>query len=120
MRKLFFFTILFANLFGISIIANAENLSLEVGKTYLLSFDEEIQNIHATGNSLDVKILHTIYDDKKQLILTLKTNNDCVLQIKTEKSLYRYNVKSSDVSSKDLMEIDVPPALYVQVDVLGG
>ena len=116
MKKLFFvFLLMFASLpsFG-------EELEMVIGKVYLMSFDSEIQNVFANNLALDAQILHTIFNDRKQLILHLKNDNTAILQVKTEEKLINYNVKASDKTSSVLTEIDFPPFENLDVDILGA
>ena len=103
-----------------SLPAFGEELDMVVGKVYLMNFDSEIQNIFANNLALDAQILHTIFNDRRQLILRLKNENTAVLQVKTEEKLINYNVKHSDIASKELIEIDVPSLENLDVDVFGG
>lgn len=95
----------------------AQELKMETGKAYILSFDEEIQNFHTNSENLDVQILHTIFNDKLQMLLYLKNKNDSFLQVKTEKNLYNYEIKHSSVASKELTEVDFPPIENLSVDI---
>lgn len=97
-----------------------EELEMVIGKVYLMNFDSEIQNVFANNLALDAQILHTIFDDRKQLILHLKNNNTAILQVKTAEKLINYNIKSSDKKSPELIEIDIPPFENLDVDVLGA
>ena len=117
MRKIFLtlFIIIFYNP-----IAFADELSLQTGKIYLMNIDEEIQNLHADEKNIDAQILHSIFNDKRQVILSLKDNDGGVLQIKTEKGLENYNLKKSAKSSKGLIEIDLPPFENLDVDIYTG
>ncbi len=110
---------IFIFLFGI-ICVQAKDLELVEGKVYLLNFDEEIQNIHFDNQATDVQIMHTIFDDKKQIILALKSPNTSILQIKTNNNLYNYKLLKGTTSSKELIEIDYPPIENLQVDIFGG
>ena len=116
MKKLFFIFLLFLT----SLPALGEELDMQVGKVYLMNFDSEIQNIFANNLALDAQILHTIFNDRRQLILHLKNENTAVLQVKTEDKLINYNIKHSDKASKELIEIDTPPFENLDVDVFGG
>ena len=98
----------------------AKELQLEEGKTYILSFDEEIQNLHTDDKNLNAQILHTIFDDRLQVILSLKGTNDSFLQVKTTNNLFNYEIKNKSVASKELIEIDVPPLENLDVDIYTG
>lgn len=113
--------ILFTLLFLLcSLPSYGEELEMVVGKVYLMNFDSEIQNVFANNLALDAQILHTIFNDRRQLILRLKNENTAVLQVKTEEKLVNYNIKSSNKASSELLEIDIPPLENLDVDVLGG
>ena len=95
----------------------AKELNLQKGKVYILNFDEEIQNMHSGGSWVDAQILHTINDDRKQIILSLKADKEGFLQVKTEKNFYNYEIINSDKSSEELLQIDKPPVENLAVDV---
>ena len=116
MKKIFF-TILF--LFASS-WAQAQELDLVGQKIYLMNFNSEIINLHTNENQVDAQILHSIFNDKKQIILSLKEGNSAILQVKTEDKLYNYNLNKSDKSSKELIEIDIPPFENLDVDIYEG
>ncbi|MCQ2957975.1 MAG: hypothetical protein MJ180_03620 [Candidatus Gastranaerophilales bacterium] len=99
---------------------SASELRLQEGKTYILTFDEEILNYNTDEKNLYAEILHTIFDDKTQMIISLKNNQDTILQVKTENNYYNYNVKPSDFSSKNLIEIDYPSMENLDVDIYTG
>ena len=120
MIKNFFIPFIVLSSFVISSSALAEDLSLVKGRSYVLAFDEEIINFHADEKTLDAQLVHTIFDDKKQLIVSLKTNEDSILQVKTEHNFYKYNIKNSATPTKDLIEIDLPPAENFEIDVFEG
>lgn len=101
-------------------ICEAKELKLIQGRTYILNFDEEIQNFHTSSTSLDAQILHTIFNDKKQMILSLKADEPAYLQIKTENNLFNYEIKSADRYSKEIIEIDFPPIENLDVDIYDG
>ena len=101
-------------------IVNAKELLLQKNKIYILSFNEEIQNIHSGGKWLDAQILHTLNDDKKQIVLSLKENKNGFLQVKTENNLYNYEAKNSTTSSKELLQVDYPPIENLEVDIYMG
>ena len=116
MKKIFLmFLIMFC-----SLPAFGEELEMVVGSVYLMNFDSEIQNVFANNLALDAQILHTIFNDRKQLILHLKNENTAVLQVKTEDKLVNYNIKASDKPSTELIEIDIPPFENIDVDVFEG
>lgn len=116
MKKIFFiFLMMFC-----SLPAVGEELDMLVGKVYLLNFDSEIQNVFANNIALDAQILHTIFNDRRQLILHLKNENTAVLQVKTEDKLVNYNVKAADRPSSELIEIDIPPLENLDVDIYAG
>jgi len=106
--------------FGFVVPAFSQVLQLEMGKTYLLSFDEDILNFQADEANLDAQILHTIFGDKQQMILELKTKNNSFLQVKTENNLYKYDVRNNSVASKELVEIDLPPVENLDIDIYTG
>ena len=116
MKRLFFSALIIL----ISIPVFAEELPLSCGKTYLMNFDKEITNINADKNQLEAQILHTIFNDKKQLIISLKCGNNAILQVKTEDNVYDYELKNSKKASKKLIEIDIPPLENLDVDVYEG
>ena len=97
-----------------------EVLNMVVGKVYLMNFDSEIQNVFANNLALDAQILHSIFNDRRQLILHLKNENPAILQVKTEEKLINYNIKSSDKPSAELIEIDIPSLENLDVDVFEG
>ena len=116
MKKIFLiFLIMF-----FSLPAVGEELDMLVGKVYLMNFDSEIQNVFANNIALDAQILHTIFNDRRQLILHLKNENTAVLQVKTEDKLLNYNIKASDKPSAQLIEIDIPPFENFDADVYTG
>ena len=98
----------------------AKELLLEPGKTYILSFDDEILNFHTDEKNLYAEIIHTIFNDKKQMLISLKNKKDNILQIKTENNYYNYDIKASDFSSRELIEIDYPPLENLDVDIYTG
>ena len=100
--------------------AQGEALNLQQGKVYILNFDEEIQNMHSGGSWVDAQILHTLDDDRKQIILSLKADKNGFLQVKTENKLYNYEIISSNKASKELLTIDNPPIGNLDVDVYTG
>jgi len=100
--------------------AQAQELNLRQGKIYILNFDEEIQNIHTSQKWLDAQILHTIDNDKKQIVLSLKEDKEGFLQIKTENNFYNYEIKPAKNSSKELLEVDYPPIENLDVDIYTG
>lgn len=104
----------------INMPAFSKELNMVPGKIYVMNFNEEIQNFHTDNKILDAQILHTIFNDKKQLVLSLKNPQDTTLQIKTEKEYVNYDIKNAKKSSKDLIEIDFPPFENLDVDVWGG
>ena len=115
-------TLILSLFFSLIICFNclAKELHLEQGKTYIMIFDEEILNFHTDEKNLLAEIIHTIFDDKKQMIISLKNKKDNILQIKTENNYYIYDIKSSDFSSKELIEIDFPPLENLDVDIYTG
>ena len=115
--KRYFFSIL---IIFISLPVFGEELTLSCGKTYLMNFDKEITNINSDKNQLDAQILHTIFNDKKQLIISLKCGNKAILQVKTEDTTYNYELKDSKKVSTKLIEIDIPPLENLDVDVYEG
>jgi len=112
-------TLLFSFLlsFFICFSSYAQELRLEAGKAYILSFDEEILNFHTNSKNLDAQILHTIFDDKLKMLLFLKNKDDSYLQVQTENKLYNYEIKHSKVASKELLEVDFPPVENLNVDI---
>lgn len=100
--------------------ANAKELNLVKGEVYLLNFQEEILNINADTQNIDAQIVHTIFDDKKQIILALKTTENSFLQVQTEKDLINYKIKNNTKSSKELIKIDFPPVENLTVDIFDG
>lgn len=115
-------TLLLSLFFSLMISFNccAQELHLELDKTYVLIFDDEILSFNTDEKNLYAEILHTIFDDKKQMILALKSKKDNILQIKTENHYYNYDIKASDFSSKELIEIDCPPLENLDVDIYTG
>ncbi len=116
-------TIFASVLFGFFLLAQiglANDLNLEPGKIYLLNFEEEILNLNANEKNLDAQILHTIFSDKTQLIVSLKNNSDSFLQVKTENNFYNYEIKNLFKPSEELMEIDFPPIENLDVDIFEG
>ena len=107
-------------MFFVCMPALAEELNLTNGKVYVLNFDSDIQNIHVDEKKLDAQILHSIFNDKRQLILLLKDDSDTILQVKTENKFVNYQVKPSGKSSVELLEIDMPPLENLDVDVFEG
>lgn len=114
MRKIFL--LLFTMIFFDSCVF-ADELTLQTGKVYLLNIDEEIQNMHTDEKIVDAQILHSIFNDKRQIILSLKDGENGILQIKTKNGLENYNLKNSPESSKKLIEIDIPPFENLDVDI---
>ena len=101
-------------------ICDAKELKLIQGRTYILNFDEEILNFHTSSTSLEGEILHTIFNDKKQMLLSLKSDAGAYLQVKTENNLFNYEIKSANKSSKEVVEIDFPPIEDLNVDIYDG
>ena len=118
LKKTLLFSFLLSTIFCFHSVA--QELKLETGKPYILSFNEEIQNFHTNSENLDAQILHTIFNDKFQMLLFLKNKKDCFLQVKTEKNLYNYEIKHSNISSKELVEVDYPPFENLTVDIFEG
>ncbi|MCR4881465.1 MAG: hypothetical protein K6A44_05890 [bacterium] len=116
MKKLL---LLIAILF-LSAPTKAEDLNLTNGRVYVLNFDSDIENFHVDEKKLDAQILHSIFNDKRQLILVLKEDKDTVLQVKTEDKLINYDIKPSSQSSVELIEIDLPPFENLDVDIFDG
>ena len=116
MKKFFiFFIMLF-----LSLPVFADEINLTSGKVYVLNLDSDIENVHVDEKKLDAEILHSIYNDKRQLILLLKDDSDTVLQVKTEDKLWNYSVKPAPKSSVELIEIDMPPFENLDVDIFSG
>ena len=116
MRKI----VLFFLFMFMALPAFSERLNLVEGRVYVLNFDDEIQNIHVGNSEIDAQILHTIFDDRKQIILTLNGNQGGFLQVKTEDKLFNYDIKAAAKSSGNLVEIDIPPLENIEVDVYTG
>ena len=115
--RIFWFIITFTLTSG---ICNAKELNLIKDRTYILNFDEEIQNFHTSSTSLEAQILHTIFNDKRQIILSLKDNKPAYLQVKTEKNLFNYEIKNATKPSRELIEIDFPSIENLNVDIYNG
>ncbi len=117
-KRVFLGTLL--GLFLLATASFAKELNLQVGKAYLLNFDEEILNVNADEKCLDAQILHTIFSDKTQLVVSLKKDKNSFLQVKTENNFYNYEIKSAAKSSEDAVEIDFPPVENFDVDIYTG
>ncbi len=100
--------------------AFGEELNLVKGKAYLLVFDDEIENIHHNPDCLNVQIIHTIFNDRKQMIISLKSNCRSFLQVKTSNDFLNYEIINAKVPSKQLIEIDTPPFENLDVDIYAG
>ena len=97
-----------------------KELYLVKDKTYLLMYDEEIENLNYNKDCMTVEVVHTIFNDKKQLILTLNKNCRSFLQVNTSGEMYTYEIINSRTASKDLIEIDIPPIENLDVDIYTG
>ena len=100
--------------------AESKELNMQEGKVYLLNFDEKIENINSDENTIDAQIMHTIYGDNEQIILSIKNSDKSFLQIKTANGMYNYEVKNNSKSSTELIEIDFPPIENLDVDIYTG
>ena len=100
--------------------AESKELFLQEGKIYLLNFEDKIENIHANEDVVDAQIVHTIFGDNEQIILSLKNSNEGILQVKTSNNMYNYEIKNSSKSSKELIEIDYPSIENLDVDIYTG
>lgn len=118
LKKTLLLTIFSALIFCAS--AFGEELNLVKGKAYLLAFDDEIENIHHNPDCLNVQIIHTIFDDRKQMIISLKSNCRSFLQVKTSNDFINYEIINSKIPSKQLIEIDKPPFENLDVDIYAG
>lgn len=98
----------------------AEELKLQPEKIYVLNFEQEILNINYDKNNLSAEILHTIYEDKKQLVISLKKSDETFLQVKTGDNLYNYEIKPAQNSSENLIMLDYPPIENLDVDIYKG
>ena len=119
LKKIFSISFLFIILLYTSCVG-AKELQLIKGHTYILNFDEEIQNFHTSSKDLSAQIIHTIFNDRKQIVLSLRDNKNAYLQVKTEKKLYNYEIKPSNKYSKEVLEIDFPPIGELDVDIYAG
>ena len=119
MRKFYLFSLILILSLTVS-CAESKELSLQQGKIYLLNFEDKIENINANEDVVDVQILHTIFGDNEQIILSLKNSNEGILQVKTSNNMYNYEIKNSSKSSKELIEIDYPSIENLDVDIYTG
>ena len=115
-------TLILSLFFSLIICFNcfAKELYLEQDKAYILIFDDAILSFHTDEKNLYAEVIHTIFDDKKQMVISLKNKKDNILQIKTENNYYNYDIKASDFSSKELIEIDYPSLENLDVDIYTG
>lgn len=87
--------------------ALAQELLLEQNKLYLLTFDDNIQNFYSNKDCLESQLINTIYSSN-QLLLLLK-KEEGVLQVKTEKDFYKFEVKKGvSENYENLIKIDYP------------
>lgn len=119
LKKFFgYFIVAFISLYSPNSVL-AEELNLVVGKSYILDLKENIENINFDKNTINAQILYTIFGENQQIILSLKNNKDGFLQIKTTDNYYNYDIINSNISSKTLIELDIPSIENLDVDVLG-
>lgn len=91
----------------ISSYSYAQELLLEQNQLYLLTFDDNIQNFYSNKNCLESQLINTIYSSN-QLLLLLK-KEEGILQVKTEKDFYKFEVKKGISNDyENLIKIDYP------------
>jgi hypothetical protein len=72
---------------------NIQNINLEKSRTYMVIFDEPVENYTLTDDkSLKVELLNTLVEDKTQMLLTSLDNKNSSLTVKTSSNTYRLDI----------------------------
>jgi len=94
-------------------------LFLNSNQSYILSFDDEIQEVQSDQSILKTEVLNSIFNDKQQMVVTYTGNKPAKLNVTTTSgNKYNYDVQfsSENKDNENVLDLDQPPFIPQKTD----